>query len=136
MKGKYKQAFMDMTEVFSKTSEARRLKVGATIVHDGRIISLAINGTPTGWETNACEDENGETNWFVFHAEHQALNKLRKSHESSVGSSMFVTHSPCKLCALEIIDSGIKEVFYKYDYRDSTGVELLKKYGIRVEKMK
>lgn len=135
MKEKYKQAFMDMTEVFSKTSEARRLKVGATIVQDGRIISLAINGTPTGWDTNDCEDENGETSWFVFHAERQALNKLRKSHESCVGASMFITHSPCKLCSLEIIDSGIKEVFYKYDYRDSTGVELLKKYGIRVEKM-
>ena len=54
MKEKYKQAFMDMTEVFSKTSEARRLKVGATIVQDGRIISLAINGTPTWWETNEC----------------------------------------------------------------------------------
>lgn len=135
MKEKYKQAFMDMTEVFSKTSEARRLKVGATIVQDGRIISLAINGTPTGWDTNDCEDENGETSWFVFHAEQQALNKLRKSHESCFGASMFITHSPCKLCSLEIIDSGIKEVFYKYDYRDSTGVELLKKYGIRVEKM-
>lgn len=136
MKEKYKQAFMDMTDVFSKTSEARRLKVGATIVQDGRIISLAINGTPTGWETNECEDENGETEWFVFHAERSSLNKLRKSHESSVGASMFVTHSPCKLCALEIIDSGIKEVFYKYDYRDSTGVELLEKYGIHVERMK
>ena len=45
---------MDMTEVFSKTSEARRLKVGATIVQDGRIISIAINSAPTWWETNEC----------------------------------------------------------------------------------
>ena len=58
LKLKYKQAFMRMALEFAKTSEAKRLKVGGTIVQDGRITSLAINSTPTGWDTNDCEDEN------------------------------------------------------------------------------
>ena len=135
MKEKYKQAFMEMATVFAKTSEANRLKVGALIVKDEKVISLGINGTIKGWYTNTCEDEKGETEWFVRHAEHAALNKLRTSHESSVGAEMFVTHSPCLKCCLEIIDAGITKVYYKDEYKDRTGISLLKEYGVDVEKL-
>lgn len=132
---KYKLAFMGMAKVFAQTSEAKRLQVGALIVKNKQIISTGVNGTPAGWETNNCENSNNETEWFVRHAEVQALNKLRKSHETSTGAEMYITHSPCKNCAVEIIDAGITKVYYDIDYRDSTGIELLKKYGIQVEKL-
>lgn len=133
---KYSQAYMDMAFVFSKTSEAKRLKVGCLIVRDGQPISVGVNGTPSGWETNICEDENNVTQWFVKHAEVQALNKIRKSTLSSVGSSMYVTHSPCKNCCLEIIDAGIKTVYYSELYRDVSGIEILKSHGIEVKQLK
>lgn len=132
---KYDIAYLKMAEAFSETSVAERLKVGCVIVRDGQPISLGINGTPTGWYTNECEDENGETCWFTKHAEAQALNKLRKSTESSIGADLFVTHSPCKMCCLDIIDAGIKRVVYKNDYRDLSGIEILKQHGIIVEKV-
>ena len=132
---KYDIAYLKMAEAFSETSVAERLKVGCVIVRDGQPISLGINGTPTGWYTNNCEDECGETAWFTKHAEVQALNKLRKSTESSIGADLFVTHSPCKMCCLDIIDSGIKRVVYKNDYRDMSGIEILKQHGIVVEKL-
>ena len=135
MKDKYKQAFMEMATVFAKTSEANRLKVAALIVKDEKVISLGINGTIKGWYTNFCENEKGETEWFVRHAEQAALNKLRTSHESSVGAEMFVTHSPCLRCCLDIIDSGITNLYYKEDYRDISGIELLRKHGIVVEQL-
>lgn len=130
---KYDIAYLEMAEAFAKTSVAERLKVGCVIIRDGQPISLGINGTVSGWYTNKCEDENGVTSWFVKHAEVQALNKLRKSTESSAGAEMFVTHSPCKMCCLDIIDAGIKRVVYKYDYRDKSGLETLKQHGIIVE---
>ena len=132
---KYDIAYLEMAEAFSKTSVAERLKVGCVIVRDGQPISLGINGTPSGWYTNNCEDENGETSWFTKHAEVQALNKLRKSTESSVGADMYITHSPCKMCCLDIIDAGITRVVFKQDYRDMSGVQLLKQHGIIVEQL-
>lgn len=131
---KYDIAYLEMAEAFSKTSVAERLKVGCVIVRDGQPISLGINGTPSGWYTNNCEDENGETSWFTKHAEVQALNKLRKSTESSVGADMYITHSPCKMCCLDIIDAGIKRIVFKESYRDTSGIEILKQHGIIVEK--
>lgn len=132
---KYDIAYLEMAEAFSKTSVAERLKVGCVIVRDGQPISLGINGTPSGWYTNNCEDENGETSWFTKHAEVQALNKLRKSTESSVGADMYITHSPCKMCCLDIIDAGIKRVIFKKSYRDTSGIEILKQHGIIVEQL-
>lgn len=132
---KYDIAYLKMAEVFSETSVANRLKVGCVIVRHGQPISLGINGTPTGWFTNECEDQDGDTAWYTKHAEVQALNKLRKSTESSVGADMFVTHSPCAMCALDIIDAGIKRVVYRKEYRDTSGIDLLRKHGILVEKL-
>lgn len=132
---KYDVAYLKMAEAFSETSVANRLKVGCVIVRDGQPISLGINGTPTGWFTNNCEDQDGKTAWYTKHAEVQALNKLRKSTESSVGAEMFVTHSPCEMCALDIIDAGIKRVVYKTEYRDRAGINLLKEHGIIVEQL-
>ena len=76
---KYDIAYLEMAEAFSKTSVAERLKVGCVIVRDGQPISLGINGTPSGWYTNNCEDENGKTSWFTKHAEVQALKNDQQS---------------------------------------------------------
>ena len=132
---KYDKAYLKMAEAFSETSTANRLKVGCVIVRDGQLLSLGINGTPTGWYTNNCEDEYGNTAWYTRHAEVQALNKLRKSTESSLGADLFVTYSPCKMCALDIIDAGVKRVVYKEEYRDRSGINLLKQHDIIVEKL-
>ena len=135
MKDKYKFSYMRMAKVFSETSEAKRLKVAALIVKDDKIISLGVNGTISGWDTNCCEDNDGNTSWFVKHAEQAALNKLRKSHESSLGADMFITHSPCLNCCLDIIDSGIKKVYFSYFYRDKSGIDLLLDNGVDVEQI-
>jgi len=133
MKPKYLQAFMDMTERFAQTSEATRLKVGACIIKNGNPIAFGVNGTLPGWESNTCESQSGETlPDIVLHAEINALNKLRKISESSKDATLLVTHSPCLRCAHEIVDSGIKHVYYKHQYRSSDGIEHLLKHGIDV----
>ena len=55
MKQKWISAYMDVAERFAQLSSAVRLKVGAVIVKDHRIISIGYNGTPSGWD-NVCED--------------------------------------------------------------------------------
>ena len=61
MKEIYKLALMDMACRFGETSFATRLKVGSLIYKNGSVISLGCNGQPPGWETEVCEDENGNT---------------------------------------------------------------------------
>lgn len=135
MKKKYLEAFMDMTLRFAQTSEAKRLKVGACLIKNGNPICFGTNGTPPGWPSNVCEDENGNTLPEVLHAEVQCLNKLRKINETSIGATLLITHSPCIRCCREIVDAGIQQVFYKYEYRDLTGVQYLRDNGVIVEQM-
>lgn len=161
MKKKYIKAYMDVAERFAQLSSATRLKVGAIVVKDNRIISIGYNGTPHGWD-NVCEDRiyvsNDAGGWIdtstlherypyvdeegkrytlkskpeVLHAEMNCLMKLAKSNESGESAVMFVTHSPCMECAKGIYQAGIKKVYYLHKYRSDDGLGFLTKSGIPV----
>lgn len=143
MKEKFKRAYMQTAKTFAELSYARRLKVGCIIVKDDRIISIGYNGMPAGWDNN-CEHEmkwpNGEIRFLqtreeVLHAESNAIAKLARSNVNGEGSSVFITHSPCLECAKLIYQSGIKEVYYGIQYRDSAGINFLNQSGVEVEQL-
>ena len=142
---------MDIAERTAEESYSRRSKVGAIIVKNGeRIVSIGYNGTPSGWDNN-CEKEIWENDWSapdelaikelvtkpeVIHAEANAIGKLAKYNESGLDAVMFATHSPCFECAKTISVSGIKTIYYKYDYHSSKeAIALLEKCGINVIKV-
>jgi len=135
MKYKYVTALMDMTERFGQTSTATRLKVGAMIYKNNSIISLGINGQPTGWHTEQCEDAEGYTLPTVRHAEAAALEKLYLSTETSENAEMFISHAPCLNCSLKIVAAKISKVYYKHDYRCEDGINYLKSSGVVVQKI-
>jgi dCMP deaminase len=125
------------------------LHVGAIVVKDDRIISIGYNGMPAGWENN-CESEgidfnpvtktrtgNGilTTRPEVLHAESNAIAKLAKSNDSGLGADIFITHAPCIECAKLIYQSGINSVCYGENYRDDSGIEFLKKSGVKIEQL-
>ena len=130
---KWQIAFMDTAERFSALSTAERLKVGAIIVKDGRIISIGYNGMPAGWD-NVCEDDDFKTKPEVIHAEANAIAKLASSHESGCNAYMYVTHAPCIECAKLISTSGISRVYYKTKYRNEDGLEFLRKCNVEIIK--
>lgn len=132
MKRKFVDAYMDTAVRFSMLSTAKRLQVGSVIVKDNRILSIGYNGMPAGW-TNECEDEEGKTKPEVVHAEANAIIKLARDGESGLGSEIFITHAPCINCAKMIYGAGISKVYYKYTYRDTIGLDFLKKCGIDIE---
>lgn len=135
LKEKYKLAIMDMAERFGQTSEATRLKVGAILYKNDNIISTGVNGTPAGYHTNICEGEDGKTLSVVKHAEVNALDKLRRSHENSIGATLFCSHAPCLNCSLQLVESGIKKVYYRHTYRNTEGLEYLRSNDIDVEQI-
>ena len=105
------------------------MKVGAILVKQNRIISIGYNGTPSGFD-NICEID-GLTKMEVLHAESNCISKCARSNENTEGSDMYVTLSPCVECAKLIIQCGISNVYFKYKYRDISGLELLKKAKIK-----
>lgn len=120
-----------MALIWAENSYCKRRKVGALIVKDKMIISDGYNGTPSGFE-NICEDENNVTKAYVLHAEANAITKIARSGNSSDGSTLYVTATPCIECAKLIIQAGIKRVVYSEPYRLQDGLDLLKRAGIDV----
>ena len=131
---KFDQRYMEMASVWAKNSYCKRLQVGALIVKDKMIISDGYNGTPSGFE-NICEDESGATKPYVLHAVANAITKVAKSGNSSEGATLYVTASPCLECSKLIIQSGIRRVVYRDEYRLTDGIDLLRRAGIEVEKV-
>lgn len=127
------ERYLRMAQIWSENSYCVRRKVGALIVKGNMIISDGYNGTPSGFP-NVCE-ENDVTLPYVLHAEANAITKVARSNNSSEGSTLYVTASPCMECSKLIIQSGIKRVVFSDLYRIQDGIELLRKAGVRVVHM-
>ena len=120
-----------MAREWANLSYCDRKQVGALIVKDKMIISDGYNGTPSGFE-NICETEQGNTKWYVLHAEANAILKVAKSTQSTEGATLYQTLSPCKDCSKLIHQSGIKRVVFIKKYKDPEGVDFLIKAGVEV----
>ena len=129
---KYDRAYLRIAKEWSQLSYCKRKQVGAIIVRDKMIISDGYNGSPSGFE-NCCEDEAGLTNWYVLHAEANAILKVARSTQTCEGATLYITLSPCKECSKLIHQSGIKRVVYLEGYKDNSGLEFLEKAGVQVD---
>lgn len=125
--------YLEMASVWSKNSHCNRMKVGCLIVKDKSIISDGYNGSPTGFP-NICENAENITLPYVLHAEANAITKLAKGTQSSEGSSLYVTLSPCYECSKLIIQSGIKRVVFSEVYRKPESLSFLVEANIEIVK--
>lgn len=135
--------YLDIAKRVGLESHAVRAKVGAVLVRDDNILAYGYNGTPRGM-SNECEEntylDHGDTvpimqktKREVLHAESNALAKVARSTNSSEGSTLYVTLSPCFDCAKLIVQSGVKKVVYDKKYRDVDSITFLIENGIEVE---
>jgi len=129
---KYDKAYLKIAKEWAELSYCKRKKVGAIIVKDRMIISDGYNGTPSGFE-NCCEDESGNTKWYVLHAEANAILKVARSTQTCQGATLYISLSPCKECSKLIHQAGIIRVVYYIDYKDNSGIEFLKKAGVQID---
>lgn len=158
---KYHIPLMKTAFVWSEMSYCERRKVGAVLSKDSRILATGYNGTINGTDNcceEACPDCNGRgfintdslsggyqcpkctgsgrsSSDFVLHAEQNVIAFCARNGIPTEGTSMYITLSPCKQCAKMIAQSGIKQVFYAQEYKDTEGVEYLRKLGIVAEHM-
>ena len=128
---RYDRAYLRLAQNWALLSHCNRKKVGAIIVKDRMIISDGYNGTPSGFP-NVCENASGETHWYVLHAEANAILKVAKSTNNTEGSTLYLTHSPCKDCSKLILQSGIQRIVFLEAYKDSSGLDFLQSAGVEI----
>jgi dCMP deaminase len=128
---RYDRAYMRMAKEWAQLSHCQRKQVGALIVKDRMIIADGYNGAPTGFP-NPCEDEGGDTHWYVLHAEANAITKLARSNNSATGATLYITMSPCRECAKLIHQAGIERVVYRDAYKDESGLDFLNQAGVEI----
>jgi dCMP deaminase len=131
---RFDKAYLRIALEWAKLSYCTRKQVGAIIVKDRMIISDGFNGTPTGFE-NSCETDEGDTKWYVLHAEANAILKVARSNHSCDGATLYLTLSPCKECSKLIHQAGIKRLVYMHKYKDNEGLSFLEKAGVEIDQI-
>jgi dCMP deaminase len=128
---RYDKAYLRLALSWAQLSHCARKKVGAIIVKDSIIISDGYNGTPAGFD-NCCENDDGQTHWYVLHAEANAILKVARSSNNCKDATLYLTHSPCKDCSKLVLQSGITRLVYQEAYKDTSGIDFLKSAGLEV----
>lgn len=132
------QYFMAQSHLLALRSTCTRLMVGATIVRDKRIIAGGYNGSVSG--SVHCIDEgcyiiDGHCVRTV-HAEANALLQCAKFGVPTDKADLYVTHFPCLQCTKQIIQAGIRNVYYAEDYKNHAyAIQLFKEAGVYTKKV-
>ena len=136
------KVYMQNAVNMATLSHAIRKKVGCVLVTPENLQIGAYNGQPSGWD-NVCEDTHTTeafeylvTKNTVIHAELNTILHAARQGVSVKGSTIYISLSPCSACSAMIAQAGIKRVVYKEEYRDVSGINLLKENGIIVEQIK
>jgi len=118
----------------SMRSPSEKLRVGAVIVSNNRIVSTGYNGYPCGVPHESIHVGGHEVN--TIHAEQNAIADAAKRGVGLDQSVIYVTHYPCLNCAKMIIASGIKGIYYINDYNNDNVCQLLlTQSGVDINKL-
>ena len=117
-----------MAKIISTRSYDPRHQVGTVIVTDDntQVLSVGYNGNYSGGPNEVESDIPGESG--MLHAEINAL--LKMDYNNPKRKILYVTLSPCKMCAKAIINAGISKVVYIEKYRCDSGLKILEQSGI------
>lgn len=132
------ELYMGVAELYAKISKAKRKKVGACLITTQQVIVGGTNGTARGSD-NACERvlPNGELETLpeTIHAELNCVLRAAREGVSILGSTVYVSLSPCKPCAAMLIQAGVKRIVYKEAYRCNSGLQYLHDNNVLVEQL-
>lgn len=127
------EVFKKFTVGLAQLSKCEERSVAAIITDKAltQVFSIGINGGAKGLVDCMCVVEG---KYGCIHAEINCLNKNAYFGEDKV---MFVTLAPCKQCAASIINApgGFEAVYYFEDWKESTGLQMLRTAGIQVHKI-
>ncbi|MDP8225808.1 MAG: dCMP deaminase family protein [Candidatus Lernaella stagnicola] len=110
--------FMKIAQEVSTRATCDRLKVGAVIVKDHRILTTGYNGSLPG--TPHCDEaghivKDGHC-VRTIHAEANAVLQAAKFGISLDGATCYVTFKPCLNCLKILLGSGVQKIIYREIY--------------------
>lgn len=129
--------FMAIVKIIATRGTCDRLRAGAVLVKNNRIISTGYNGSPPGLPH--CDDAAGhllEEGHCVrtVHAEHNAILQAAViSGATTKGATIYLKYSPCIHCAKYIVAAGIKRVVFAKIFRNSDIIGYLTNAGLQVD---
>jgi dCMP deaminase len=142
----FDEIYMELAWNLARKSHCVKMKVGAVLARDTRIISLGYNGPPAGtyncderWPETGCPRDSKGGCSLAIHAEQNAILYAAKNKATLEGAVLYVTLSPCLACARIIYTAGIKKVLYLQSYAQfknidlDEGVEFLRQFGVIAE---
>ena len=124
------EVWMEFTSIISERSYDPRYQVGCVIVtgDNTQVLSIGYNGNYSGGPNEVESDVPGESG--MIHAEINSL--LKMDYNNPKYKKMYLTLSPCRMCAKAIVNAGIDELVYDESYRDSSGLDILEEAGVKV----
>lgn len=124
------EIWMSFAHSISRRSYDPRHQVGAVVVTDDntQVLAVGYNGNYSGGPNEAESTVPGESG--MIHAEINAL--LKMDYNNPKKKILYVTLSPCRQCAKAMINAGVRHVVYDEEYRDPSGVDLLREAGVEV----
>ncbi len=128
--------FMEIANTVAKRATCDRGRSGCVIAKDKQLLVTGYVGSPIGMPH--CDDvghqmrktihEDGSiTNHCVrtVHAEQNAICQAAKMGISLEGSTLYCRMTPCRTCAMLIINCGIKRVVCEKKYHDGQESETM-----------
>ena len=120
--------FLELADAASKRATCNRGKSGCVIVRDKQVLATGYVGSPTGLPH--CDDvghllkkviqEDGEvTDHCVrtVHSEQNAICQAAKRGISILGATVYTRMTPCRTCAMLLINCGIERVVCERKYQ-------------------
>jgi dCMP deaminase len=145
--------FLELANAASSRATCDRGKSGCVIVRDKQVLATGYVGSPAGLPH--CDDvghlmkkviqENGEISEHCLrtvHAEQNAICQAARRGISIEGATIYQRMTPCRTCAMLLINCGIKKVVCERKYQlaeeseqllAEAGIELVYKYDGRQE---
>ena len=122
--------FMSIAKIVATRGTCDRLQVGAVLVKDRRIIATGYNGAPPGMPhcdgEGGHQMENGHCIRTVHAEENSLLQAAVMGSMSTVGATVYTTHSPCHHCFKALAVAGVTRIVAGADYQSPAVVEARK----------
>lgn len=115
----WNDTYMGTAMLWAMRSKDPNTQVGACIAdEENKVVAVGYNGMPVGCSDDdfpwAREGPSLETKYpYVCHAERNAMNNADRSNLK--GCRLYVTMFPCNECAKDIIQKGIRKLYYIED---------------------
>jgi dCMP deaminase len=135
--------FLKIASVVAERSTCRRHHVGAVAVKDKHILATGYNGAAAGLKDclelgclrNEMKIPSGTRHEICrgIHAEQNAIIQASLHGVSLEGATLYVTHTPCILCAKMLVNARIKRFVTFGRYADDSFLDLFKEAGVEFE---